>query len=118
MLMPIPTAFTTHGLLPLGEHTATFVELRSSLLAQGPAGVTDWDVKWRLQLIDNAEILTDQLWRVGITEIFLDGSFVEDKLRPNDIDGYFEVDVRRLASGDLQRELNALDPDGIVKVVA
>jgi len=51
-----------------------------------------------------------QLRQVGITEIFLDGSFVEDKDRPNDIDGYFEVDALRVARGDLQRELNALDP--------
>jgi hypothetical protein len=42
--------------------------------------------------------------------IFIDGSFVEDKDHPNDIDGYFVGDLRRLATGDLQRELNALDP--------
>lgn len=45
--------------------------------------------------------------------IFIDGSFVEDKDHPNDIDGYFECDLLDLASGRLQRELNLLDPHKI-----
>lgn len=51
-----------------------------------------------------------QLWQVGVTEIFIDGSFAEDKDHPNDIDGYFECDLKQLASGELERELNLLDP--------
>jgi hypothetical protein len=47
---------------------------------------------------------------VRIRTIFIDGSFVEDKDHPNDIDGYFECDLMRLATGELQRELNLLDP--------
>lgn len=39
-----------------------------------------------------------------------DGSFAEDKDHPNDIDGYFVCDLRHLASGNLERELNVLDP--------
>jgi len=35
---------------------------------------------------------------------------VEDKDHPNDIDGYFVCDLRRLASGELERDLNLLDP--------
>lgn len=38
---------------------------------------------------------------------------VEDKLHPNDIDGYFEVNLEYLYSGQLQRDLNALDPHKI-----
>lgn len=48
-----------------------------------------------------------------MTEIFIDGSFVEDKEHPNDIDGYFECELKRLASGELERELNLLDPHKI-----
>ena len=40
----------------------------------------------------------------------MDGSFAEDKERPNDIDGYFECELTRLASGELERDLNLLDP--------
>lgn len=40
----------------------------------------------------------------------MDGSFVEDTEHPNDIDGYFECELMRLASGEPQRELNLLDP--------
>ncbi len=55
-------------------------------------------------------ILVDQLWSVGVTEVFVDGSFVEDKDHPNDIDGYFVCSLRDLASGDLTRRLNLIDP--------
>jgi len=41
-------------------------------------------------------------------EIFIDGSFVEDKASPGDIDGYFVADVRTLP--DIVRELNSIDP--------
>ena len=50
-----------------------------------------------------------QLWQINITEIYIDGSFVEKKAHPNDIDGYFECDYLELANGDLQRNLNILD---------
>lgn len=110
--MSIPEEFTEDGLLPIGTHTTDFAQLRTSLLVVGPGKSIspNWDSTSRSRLVDNAEVLVNQLWRVGVTEIFLDGSFAECKARPNDIDGYFEVDVRRIASGDLERELNALDP--------
>ena len=54
--------------------------------------------------------MVGQLRRIGIKEIFVDGSFVEDKDHPGDIDGYFECDVVEFATGNLQRELNGLDP--------
>jgi hypothetical protein len=43
-------------------------------------------------VVENAEILTKELWAVGIKSVYLDGSFVEDKDRPNDIDGYLRQD--------------------------
>jgi len=55
-------------------------------------------------------VLVDQLWQVGSDAIYVDGSFVEDKDHPHDIDGYFECDVRYFAAGDLERDLNARDP--------
>lgn len=60
--------------------------------------------------MDNLEILVRQLWKVGIENIFINGSFVEDKDHPNDIDGYFECNLIELTSGRLERELNLLDP--------
>ncbi len=55
-------------------------------------------------------MLVNQLWKVGIDQIFVDGSFGEAKDHPNDIDGYFECDLRYLATGQLERDLNRLDP--------
>jgi hypothetical protein len=60
-----------------------------------------WDSPWRLRLVDNLEILTKQLWQVGVREVYADGSFAEDKDHPNDIDGYFVCGLNELASGDL-----------------
>ena len=105
--------FTDDGLLPPGDYEVTLDELRRSVLVVGPKGNTaysDWDAAWRKKLIDNLEVLVKQLWQAGITDIYIDGSFAEDKDHPNDIDGYFVCELRRLASGELEQELNLLDP--------
>ena len=109
----LPAVFTADGLLPPGDYTLSLADLRNSILVLGPTGrhaISGWDVEWRLQLVENFGILCRQLWTIGITEIFADGSFAEDKLHPNEIDGYFESELSQLASGELQRELNKLDP--------
>jgi len=103
--------FDPSGLLPPGDYEMTLEELKDSMLVEGPdEGYPDWDSRWRLRLVENLEILVGQLWEIGVTEIFVDGSFVEDKDHPNDIDGYFECSFVDVATGRLQRELNALDP--------
>ena len=101
--------FDRRGLLPPGDYAATFEQLRKSVLVHGTAD-HPVDAGWRGHLVDQAEKVVRQLWALGISEVYLDGSFVESKEHPNDIDGYFHVDVRRLASGDFERQLNALDP--------
>jgi hypothetical protein len=105
--------FTNDGLLPPGDYEVTLDELRKSVLVVGPADVAaypNWDTPWRRHLVDSLGVLVEQLWQVGVAEVFVDGSFAEDKDHPNDIDGYFVCDLMRLASGELQRELNLLDP--------
>lgn len=102
--------FNENGLLPPDDYELTLNGLRDSILVKGPDNGNPWDVKWRLLLVDNLELLVQQLWDVGIEQIFIDGSFVEYKAHPNDIDGYFECDLMELASGELARKLNALDP--------
>jgi hypothetical protein len=57
--------------------------------------------------------LVAQLWQIGIDDVFVAGSFVEEKDHPNDVDGYFACDVRYYASGQLEQALNALDPHSI-----
>lgn len=105
-------AFTNEGVLPKGEYEMTFEELRASILVQGPdnPGIPDWDTPWRAHLVNQTEILVKQLWNIGVTEIFLDGSFTEAKPHPNDIDGYFECDITLAASDTLRRSLNEQDP--------
>ena len=106
----LPKLFNKYGLLPPQDYALTLGELKKSLLVKGYAGKPPaWDSVWRSQLVNNLEIMVKQLWRVGIVHIFINGSFVEDKDHPNDIDGYFECDLLDLASGRLQRELNLLD---------
>lgn len=103
--------FNDFGLLPPGDYKLTIDDLRNSLLVKGPQDGTLWDEKWRSYLVDQLESMVSQLWAVGVTEIFIDGSFVENKAHPNDIDGYFECDVRDLQT--LLRELNIAEPDKI-----
>ena len=111
--MAVIPAFNPHGLLPAGDYDVSFDDLRVSVLVAGPGDAAvwpNWDAGWRALLVNNLETLTRQLWQVGITEVFADGSFAEDKDHPNDIDGYFVCDLARLKSGQLERELNLLDP--------
>jgi len=106
-------SFGPTGVLPAGDYSVSFEGLRNSILVQGPgnsAAYPNWDSHWRSWLVDRLEILSRQLWQVGITDIYADGSFAEDKDHPNDIDGYFVCDQARLASGKLQQDLNLLDP--------
>lgn len=105
--------FTSDGVLPAGDYRLTLDQLRESALVLGPGEPRDcpgWDAAWRLELVTNLRVLVEQLWRVGVDEIFIDGSFVEDKDYPNDIDGYFACDAKRFSSGQLEHELNRLDP--------
>lgn len=106
--------FTDQGLLPVGDYDLTLEELRDSHLVTGQ-GVESpiWDAVWRAELVGNLAVLVRQLWQVGIDAIFVDGSFVEAKDHPNDIDGYFECDLIAFADGHIQRALNALDPGRI-----
>jgi len=68
--------FTADGLLPPGDYEVTLDELRESPLVEGPADSAarpHWDAAWRGRLVDNLAILVRQLWRVGVTEVFVDG---------------------------------------------
>ena len=92
----------------------TIHELRQSHLVTGNGtGSLTWDTDWRTQLVDNLAIMASQLWAVGITRIFVDGSFVENKDHPGDIDGYFVTDLLALATGQLIVDLNRFDPYAI-----
>jgi hypothetical protein len=109
--MKIPP-FTADGLLPPGDYEVSLDELRGSILVTGPDDARshpNWDAQWRATLVDNLDLLVRQLWQVGVEEVFVDGSFTEDKDHPNDIDGYFVCDLIELATGQLERALNLLD---------
>ena len=103
--------FTEKDVLPVGDYPLTLNQLRESHLVTGEANPSPaWDSEWRLHLVNNLEILVKQLWTAGIDRIFIDGSFVENKDHPHDVDGYFECEMQRFVTRDLHRELNALDP--------
>lgn len=108
--------FTVDGVLPPADYAITLARLRESTLVKGPAdraAYPNWDIRFRRRLVDNLSTMVKQLWHVGIEQIYVDGSFVEDKDHPNDIDGYFECERDSLRSGRLERELNLLDRDSI-----
>lgn len=103
--------FTPEDVLPAGEYAMTLEEIRNSHLVTGEGNPSaTWDRAWRSRLVTNLSILVRQLWEVGVDHIFVDGSFVENKDHPNDIDGYFEAEELRIILGTLEAELNALDP--------
>lgn len=105
--------FTEDGYLPEGDYELAPAQLRSSILVSNPSRA-DWDEAWRNQLLENFLLLAAELRQVDITEIYIDGSFVEEKDHPNDIDGYFVVDdFKRYVHKELHRALNAINKDKI-----
>ncbi len=112
--MTLLPKFDESGVLPPGEYELTLGQLRDSVLVTGPdSDHPGWDVLWRWELVDRFETLVLQLWHVGVKEVFIGGSFVEDVSHPVDIDGYFTCDLNQFASGELEQELNLLDPHKI-----
>lgn len=107
--MELPSDFNKDGELPPFDYDQTIRELKNSMLVNGPKSKEKhWDLLWRQKLVSNLEILIKQLWKVGVENIFIDGSFVENKSHPNDIDGDFECNVK-----DFKKtidKLNKLDP--------
>jgi hypothetical protein len=102
--------FDANGMLPPGDYPMTLDDLTKCYLVTGGSNFPTCDCEWRRMLVDNLKILVGQLWSIGIDSIFVDGSFAEDKDHPNDIDGYFVCDLMRFVNGDIERELNMLDP--------
>lgn len=105
--------FTSDGVLPPGEYPLTLDQLEESILVLGPGAPNEfpyWDPTWRQMLVRSLRLLVTQLWKVGIDQIFIDGSFAENKDHPNDIDGYFECEAMYFASGRLEHDLNLHDP--------
>ena len=72
---------TDEGLLPAGIYETDFDELR---------GKMGWSRK-RLALLDGLEQALKLLAESGVKRVYLDGSFVTDKDRPNDIDGCYDL---------------------------
>ena len=107
--MSLLPQFTADGLLPPGDYELTLDQLRVSMLVDGPANARRWNTGWRRKLVDNLTVMVGHLVKVGITDIFIDGSFVEQKDVPNDIDGYFVCDAVQWTSGKLRRRLRAQD---------
>ena len=113
--MAIPANFNSNGLLDPGTYDATIQDIKSSILVHGTGASATWDKDWRLKLVNHASVLVQQLWKVGVVDIFLDGSFVEDKDHPNDIDGYFDPHFSMYSKSDMAAfekmisDLNNLD---------
>jgi hypothetical protein len=114
--MKLPKKFNNNGLLDAGTYSASIKEVKKSLLVLGDGSSASWDKDWREALINNASVLIEQLWNVGVKEIFIDGSFVENKDHPNDIDGYFDPNLSMYDVQDMGKfqkmvsDLNNLDP--------
>lgn len=101
--------FTEDGVLPVGDYVLTLDDLLISSLVVGWCDGSEWDVAWRRTLVNNLCVMIGHLKRVGIHDIFIDGSFAENKPHPNDIDGYFLCDQDFLYNGELEARLQELD---------
>jgi hypothetical protein len=76
MSMPIP-AFEESGYLPAGDHEATIDEVEVVL---GSAGFR------RREVMRNLREILEELWGLGVDTVWIDGSFVSSRKRPDDVD--------------------------------
>lgn len=74
--MPIPP-FNDEGLLPRGIHVASFDEVMARF--GGPGEV-------RHAIAESLKWATEAAARAGISRFIIDGSFVDRKAEPNDVD--------------------------------
>lgn len=86
--------FTDEGLLSPGVHQTGLEELKEKM---------GWSRK-RRELLEGLEEALELMASCGVVSAYLDGSFVTDKDRPNDIDGCYDLtedvtakDLKRLA---------------------
>jgi len=84
--------FTNEGLLPPGVHETDLEELKEKM---------GWSRK-RRELLEGLEEALELMASCGVTRAYLDGSFVTDKDRPNDIDGCYDL-AEDVAAEDLRR---------------
>jgi hypothetical protein len=107
--------FDARGLLPHDCQT-TLDELELSFLVTGK-GVdsSSWDAPWRHQLVQNLRAVARTFWQAGgVREIWIDGSFVEARDQPGDIDCLFFLDdLRDWATGAFQARLNAVEGEDL-----
>lgn len=73
--------FTGEGLLPPGVHQTNPGELKEKM---------GWSRK-RRELIEGLEEALALMAACGVVRAYLDGSFVTDKDRPNDVDGCYDL---------------------------
>ena len=84
--------FTDEGLLPAGVHETDLAELREKM---------GWSRK-RQGLLEGLEVALELMASCGVVRVYLDGSFVTDKDRPNDIDGCYDL-AEHVTAEDLKR---------------
>lgn len=73
--------FTEEGLLPPGVHETDLEEITEKM---------GWSRK-RRELIGGLEEALDLMASSGVVRAYLDGGFVTDKDRPNDVDGCYDL---------------------------
>jgi hypothetical protein len=77
------------------------------MLVKGPKnGSPNWNTQWRGLLVRNLRSVAKTLGYLGVEHLIIDGSFVEQKDHPNDIDAYFPISRERWVSREVERELN------------
>jgi hypothetical protein len=86
--------FDARGVLPPGQHPYTWSELVEQF------GIGGRRVKLLTGLLAGLSVLRE----AGCRTVYIDGSFVTEKLRPNDVDVAYE------ASDDTLLKIQALEP--------
>jgi hypothetical protein len=99
--------FTDEGLLPPGAHETDLEELEQKM---------GWSRK-RRGLLEELEEALEMMASSGVARAYVDGSFVTDKDRPNDIDGCYDL-AEDVSAEDLVRLAPIFPPSALNRAEA
>ena len=94
--------FTEEGLLPPGIHETDLEELEEKM---------GWSRK-RRELLEGLKEALELMAAGGVVKAYLDGSFVTDKDRPNDIDGCYDL-AEDVTEEELRRPAPIFPPNSL-----
>ena len=85
--------FDSRGLLPQ-DKIISLSDFEEGFFVKGDSSAPGWNIHHRRILAKNFVSLAKILIDFGVNQVHVDGSFVTSKFEPNDIDGFYSIEMK------------------------